>query len=184
MKITILNGNPNGMNKDFDQFLAKLSVFLEKEHHAVTNLELRSMDIKYCRGCWGCWVKTPGKCVFSDDSYTVCDETINADLVLFASPLIMGFASAVLKKTMDKLIPLAHPYIELVEKECHHRKRYDKYPLLGLVLERGGGHTDDEDIEITTDIFRRFALNFRSSLALVTFTDIPVQEVTDEINAI
>jgi multimeric flavodoxin WrbA len=183
MKITILNGNPDGKNKDFDQFLAKLSIFLEKEHHSVKNMELRSMDIKYCTGCWGCWVKTPGKCLFPDDSHAVCDETINSDLVLFASPMVMGFASAVLKKTMDKLIPLVHPYIEIVQKECHHRKRYDKYPLFGLVLDKSE-HTDDEDIAVTMDIFRRCTLNLRSSLAFVVFTDKPVQEVTDEINAI
>lgn len=181
MKITILNGNPDGRNKDFDLFIEKLCIFLEKERHKVKHLKLRGMDIKYCTGCWGCWVKTPGECLFPDDSRTVCEESINSDLVLFASPIIMGFTSALLKKTMDKMIPLVHPYIELVQKECHHKVRYDKYPRLGLLFEKTG-QTDDEDIAITVSLFERLSLNFKSQLSLVWDTAKPVQEFIDEIN--
>jgi multimeric flavodoxin WrbA len=183
MKITILNGNPDGKNNHFDQFLEKLFVSLEKENHTVWKLELRNMDINYCTGCWGCWVKTPGKCVIHDDSDIVCDKAIYSDLVIFASPLIMGFISAVLKKTMDRLIPLLHPYIEFVEKECHHRKRYDKYPVLGLILDKNHKNLH-QDITITTDIFKRFSLNFRSKLQFTGFAGNPLQEVIDEINHI
>lgn len=185
MKITILNGNPDARYKNFEQFLEKLSIFLEKDRHSVTQLKLRNMDIKYCIGCWGCWVKTPGECLISDDSETVRRESINSDLVVFASPIFMGFTSAVLKKTMDRMIPLVHPYIEFVEKECHHRKRYNKYPALGLILDKTADpNTDDGDITITRDIFERFSLNFRSKLHFVTFGDTPVEEVINEINHI
>jgi len=180
MKITILNGNPDGRNTDFDLFIEKLSIFLDKEQKKVRHLKLRGMDIKYCNGCWGCWVKTPGECQFPDDSKTVCEEVINSDLVLFASPMIMGFTSALLKKTMDKLIPLLHPYIEFVRKECHHRKRYDKYPKIGLLLDKTGA--DEEDVAITVSIFERFALNFKNRLNFVEYTTHPVQEVMNEIN--
>jgi multimeric flavodoxin WrbA len=183
MKIIILNGNPDGKNKPFDRFLEKLGVVLEKENHTVKILELRNMDINYCTGCWGCWVKTPGQCVIHDDSNIVCDETINSDLVIFASPLIMGFISATLKKTMDRMISLLHPYIEFVEKECHHCKRYDKYPLLGLILDENHENFH-QDITITIDIFKRFSLNFRSKLQFTGFAANPVQEVINEINHI
>ena len=182
MKITILNGNPDGKNNPFDQFLERLGVTLEKENYRVKRLELRDLDILYCTGCWGCWVKTPGQCVIHDDAHRVCAEIINSDLVIFASPLIMGFISATLKKTMDRLIPLLHPYIVFVEKECHHRKRYDKYPLVGLILDRN--QETPQDITITTDIFKRFSLNFRSKLQFTGFAANPLQEVIDEINHI
>jgi multimeric flavodoxin WrbA len=183
MRITILNGNPDGRNKDFDLFIEKLSIFLEKEQHKVKHLKLRGMDIKPCTGCWGCWVRTPGECLTPDDSRVVCDESINCDLLLFASPIIMGFVSAVLKKAMEKMIPLIHPYIELVHKECHHRRRYDKYPRLGLLLDKTD-QADDEDIAITVSIFERVSLNFKSQLSFVGDTTKPIQEVIDEINTI
>jgi hypothetical protein len=81
------------------------------------------------------------------------------------------------------MISLLHPYIEFVEKECHHHKRYDKYPLLGLILDKN--HKDlHQDITITIDIFKRFSLNFRSKLQFTGFTVNPVQEVINEINNI
>lgn len=186
MRITLLNGTPaDARYKNFELFLEKLAIYLDKDRHTVTNLKLRNMDIKYCTGCFGCWVKTPGECLTADDSRTVRRESVNCDLLVFASPIIMGFTSAILKKTMDKMIPLVHPYIEIVEKECHHRKRYDKYPPLGLILDRPvDNRTDDEDIAITRKIFERLSLNFRSTLQFVAFDHTPMEEVINEINHI
>ena len=183
MRITILNGNPDGRNKDFDLYIEKLCIFLEKEQHKVKHLKLRGMDIKQCTGCWGCWVKTPGECLIRDDARIVCDESINSDLLLFASPIIMGFVSAILKRTMEKMIPLILPYLELVQKECHHKSRYEKYPLLGVLLDKAG-QADDEDVAITVSMFERLSINFKSQLSLVGDTAKPIQEVIDEINNI
>jgi len=114
MKITILNGNPDVNNAKFDNYLKNLSDLLESSNHTVTILKLREWDIKYCTGCFGCWVKTPGECVVPDDTRDIRREYIHSDFVLFASPVIMGFTSALLKKAHDKRIPLLHPYFELV----------------------------------------------------------------------
>jgi multimeric flavodoxin WrbA len=183
MKITILNGNPNAGNVKFDNYLKSLSDLLESNKHTVTILQLREMDIRYCIGCWGCWVKTPGECIVTDGSGDICREYINSDLVLFASPVIMGFTSALLKKAHDKLIPLIHPYFEIVQNETHHLARYDKYPLMGLLLEKGKD-TDGEDIEIISDIYRRDAINFKTSFCFTKLTDDSVEELANEINCI
>ncbi len=63
MKVTILNGNPDASNTLFDDYLKKLSDALSSDSNEVTIFTLRDRDLKYCRGCWGCWVKTPGECV-------------------------------------------------------------------------------------------------------------------------
>ncbi len=184
MKITILNGNPDPDNQKFDDYLNNLVKLLELSDNSVAHFKLREMKIRHCRGCFGCWLKTPGRCIYKDDSHAICREVINSDFVLFAAPLVMGFPSAVLKTARDKLIPLLLPYVELVDnKECHHEKRYDKYPLIGQLIEKED-HTDSEDIEIVSDIFVRFAIDFKTHSRFVMQTDIPVQEVSDEINRI
>jgi len=185
MKITILNGNSDPDNQKFDDYLSNLAKLLKLSDNSVVHFKLREMKIRHCRGCFGCWVKTPGQCIYKDDSHDICREYINSDFILFASPLVMGFTSAVLKIAMDKLIPVLHPYIELVDnKECHHEKRYDKeYPLIGLLIE-SEDDTDSEDIEIVSDIYVRFAIDFKTSLRFVKQTDILVQEVSNEINRI
>ena len=183
MKITILNGNPNADNGQFDNHLRELSDRIEQDKHTVTTMQLRDMDIRYCVGCFGCWVKTPGECVTRDDSHDICCEYINSDLVIFASPIIMGFTSALLKKVYDKLISLVLPYFELVQNEVHHVARYDKYPLMGLLLEKDHD-TDEEDIKIISDIYKRSAINLKSSFCFTGFIDDPVEKTANEINSI
>jgi len=183
MKITILNGNPNTDNVKFDNYVKELSGLLESARHIVTVLQLGEMDVRYCIGCFDCWVKTPGECKVADGSRDICREYIDSDFVLFASPVIMGFTSALLKKAHDKLIPLLLPYLELVQNECHHVSRYQKYPLMGLLLEKGKD-TDEEDVKIISDIYMRDAINFKTSFCFTRLTDDPAEAVANEINRI
>jgi multimeric flavodoxin WrbA len=183
VKITILNGNPDADNVQFDSYLKKLSDLLESNKHTVTILKLRDTDVRYCIGCLNCWLKAPGECFAADGSSDICREYINSDLVLFASPVIMGFTSAVLKKAHEKLLPLIHPYFEFVQGEVHHLARYDKYPLMALLLEKGKD-TDEEDIEIISDIYRRDTINLKTSFSFTRLTSDPVEKVASEISRI
>jgi len=183
MKICIIEGHPLTEIGSYHQYLTELEKKLVEGGHSVKVLTIREMDIRFCTGCWTCWWETPGECVFNDESYTVCREYINSDFVLFASPLIMGFISALMKKVQDKLIPLVHPYITFIGGECHHEKRYDSYPKVGLLLHRDPTE-DDEDIKITVDMFKRFALNLRSDFAFYALTTQTTKEVNDAINHI
>lgn len=183
MKTTILNGNPNPGNTAFDGYLGNLKVDMESRGHLVVVCTLRELEIKHCIGCFGCWVKTPGECFVKDDSATIRKEYINSDLVLFASPVIMGFTSALLKKVHEKFLPLIHPYFELVNGEVHHLPRYDKYPLMALLLEKGAD-CDQDDIDIITDIYRRDAINLKTNFSFMGLTSQSVQEVANEIDHI
>lgn len=176
MRVTILNGNGNPQNRGFDEYVARLSATLLAEQHTVTALTLREMDIKFCTGCFGCWVKTPGQCVVKDASHDVCRAVINSDFLLWAAPLRMGFPDATLKKMMDKSIPLIHPYFVVDHGEAHHRPRYDHYPRIGLLLEKEAD-TDAEDLRIVSDILSRTALNMKSRLEFAFTTETPVDEV-------
>jgi multimeric flavodoxin WrbA len=184
MNITILNGNPEIEDSGFDVYLVRVKTGLESLSHKVTILKLRDMDIRYCIGCFSCWVKTPGECSnAADDTRVVRREYINSDLVIFASPVIMGFTSALLKKAHDKLIPLLTPYIRLYEGETHHVARYDKYPLIALLLQPDST-TDTEDIDIISEIYRRDAINFKTSIVFTHTTESPVEEIADAVAGI
>jgi multimeric flavodoxin WrbA len=180
MQVTILNGNADAQNEAFENKLSRLADALTTDRHLVTTLTLREMEIKQCVGCWGCWVKTPGECVIADDSHQVCRAVINADFVLFASPMVMGFPSALLKRTMDRLIPLVHPYIVVDQGEAHHVARYENYPRVGLLLEKSDG-VDEQDIQITSEVFSRTALNLKTRLAFTKLTTDSVETVAQAI---
>jgi len=179
MKITILNGNPEPTR--FDAYLAELSTLLQAEGHSLIRFDLRELSLRYCIGCWGCWVKTPGQCANGDAAALAMDRAvINADFVLWAAPLKMGFPSSLLKMALDKHLPLIHPYTLVDHGEAHHRKRYAQYPRVGLLLEKEAG-TDVRDLQIVSDIFCRAALNFKTRLEFSLTSDTPVEQLARRI---
>jgi len=182
MKITILNGEPD-VTAAFHAYVHDVAGRLTASGNEVRTLDLRDLDLRGCTGCWGCWVKTPGECVKRDDSALVCREAIDSDLVVLASPLVMGFTTALLKRAADQMIPLVHPYLVIEGGEMHHRARYERYPLMALLLS-AADDTDAEDLEITERMWSRMARNMKSRLVFTAVTDRAAEEVADELTAV
>ena len=180
MNITIINGNPE--SSSFDRYLTELKDQLENNGNQVTLLNLREITLRYCVGCFGCWVKTPGECSNKDEAGQIHRAVIHSDFTLWAAPLRMGFPSALLKKALDKSIPLIHPYFVVDRGEAHHRPRYDHYPRVGLLMEPESD-TDDQDLEIVANIFSRLAVNMKSELEIALTTDTPTREVAKQISS-
>ena len=183
MKITLINGNPNGGTRSFEEYVEEFIGILHTNGHTVDYYDLKKTDISYCIGCFGCWDKTPGECVINDDSRSIRKSYMNSQLVIFASPVIAGFTSALLKKLQDKLIPVLHPHFVYINKEVHHLARYDEYPLLGVLLENNP-QTDDKDTNIITSIYERMAINLKTKVAFVKTTNISMERFVNEINSI
>jgi multimeric flavodoxin WrbA len=180
MKITVIDGSLENYSKP--GYTTTLAEELRKKGHVVNLLKANKMNINYCTGCWSCWWKTPGICPQKDDMEIYYKSYLSSDMVLHFSPLDMGFISSLLKTINDRSIPLIHPYITLVNGECHHKKRYSKYPTLGLIVD--ARNSDREDLEITKDLYTRFALNLKSKLQLFTTTHQTMEELTNAISNI
>jgi len=181
MRIVIVNGEPDAASS-FDGYVRGFSARLAENGNDVRELTLRDMDVHGCTGCFGCWLKTPGECVQHDDGVEICRAVINCDLVVFAAPMVMGYPSALVKRSVERLLPLLHPYIEIEGGEMHHRKRYERYPDLGLIVS-AGSDTDAEDLELTRYLWERLARDFKSRLTLFAVADRSSKEVADELVA-
>ena len=180
MKIVILDGALENTPKNWSAYLSELTATLKENNHQVNHFLLKDGDIHHCAGCFKCWVQTPGVCVFDDDSRKINRAIIQSEFVLFASPLVMGFPSSVLKKKMDRMIPLVHPYSEIVQGELHHIHRYEKYPLFGLLLQPENADSE-KNISIVSQVFARTALNIKSRLAFAVTTEEPAQKTAARI---
>jgi multimeric flavodoxin WrbA len=121
---------------------------------------LHALDISYCRGCFECWVKTPGVCVSTGVGRDIAGAVIRSDLTVFLTPITFGGYSSELKKAVDHLIGLVSPFFMRIGGETHHKPRYAKYPrLLGV----GALPTADEESErIFTTLVERNAINMHS----------------------
>ncbi len=67
----------------------------------VERIRLRDLTIAYCKGCFGCWVKTPGVCPTRDDAGVVTHAFVRSDLAVLVTPVVFGGYSSELKKALD-----------------------------------------------------------------------------------
>jgi multimeric flavodoxin WrbA len=181
MKIAIANGNPDAGNTTFESYLDKLCDLLRSSAHEIQVLRLRDLDIRYCIGCFGCWLKSPGRCVQHDEMEQVIRAYVRSRLFIMASPVTMGFTSSLLKKAHDRILPVLMPYIVFTKGEMHHRKRYRRHPDVGVLVQESAD-TDAEDMEIMRHVYERDMLNIYGRLRFFHPISTPLEEVADEID--
>jgi hypothetical protein len=183
MRVLILNGNPGFKDSGLDAYISDLQNSLKANGNETNEIRLRDHNIKNCFGCFCCWMKTPGECRSNDDQVDLLRQIMASDLILFASPVVMGFVTSLLKKTIDKMLPLVHPYATYRHNETHHCTRYEKRPNFALLLEKTAD-ADAEDIEIISAIIQRASMSFTTNHAFTKTTEAGHQEVADAINTI
>ncbi|MCR4406394.1 MAG: NAD(P)H-dependent oxidoreductase [Anaerolineae bacterium] len=159
MKAVILNGMEAGDNltKSVHDMLFGA---LRARGWEVEPFILHEMEIAFCAGCFGCWVRTPGRCVLQDGGHTVTRAFIQSDLAVFLTPVTFGGYSSQLKKAVDHLLPNILPFFRAVKGETHHQKRYAHYPNL-LVLGTLP-HANDESERIFISLAEHNAINMNS----------------------
>jgi len=133
MKALLLDGSREGDSLTPVAVLGMHSALAGREAD-VELLKLRELAIAPCTGCFGCWTRTPGECVFPDDSRGVLRSYVGSDVVVYATPVTFGGYSSLLKTTLDRIIlPVLDPRFTVVGGEVHHRLRYRRYPkTIGL----------------------------------------------------
>jgi multimeric flavodoxin WrbA len=97
-------------------------------------------------------VKTPGTCLIDDDGRAVAEAVARSHLVVFLTPVTFGGYSSVLKRAVDRLIPLGLPFFRNIGGEIHHPPRY---PRSAAFLAVGVDLTEDEQ---AAEIFRRLVV--------------------------
>jgi multimeric flavodoxin WrbA len=126
----------------------------------VERLRLSDLTIAYCKGCFGCWVKTPGVCPTRDDAGLVTRSFVRSDLAVLVTPIVFGGYSSELKKALDRSAGIVLPFFTRINAEVHHKPRYQRYPaLLAIgVVDR----PDEAEERIFTTLVGRNAINFHA----------------------
>lgn len=147
----------------------------------VNIINTRTLDVKYCKGCFECWTKTPGLCVQIDDMPKILKTIMNSDLTICISDIKVGFISSELKKILDKILPLIHPYYDILHGEVHHMARYDSFPELGLVLIENK-EISDPVFDIIKNWYTRISYNLMTEVKFVIKDDSLLGGLKNEIN--
>lgn len=126
MKIAVLMGSPR--KKDSYQICR----LVEKSFSKPSGVEfeflfLRDFFVEDCRGCDQCFQKGEQFCPCKDELPAIKDALLNADGIIFASPVYACQITGLMKRTLDRLSYL------------FHRQEFVGKPALTVVTTGGGG---------------------------------------------
>ena len=144
--------------------------------HEVETVTLNWENTKPCVGCFGCWLKTPGKCVISNDG---ANETaaahIRSGAIVALTEITFGGFSADIKSYLDRSIQNIAADFEVYKGEMRHKMRYDSFPIWAAV---GYGDVSDAERRTFAELAQRNSLNMRPKdfLALTVNENAPIDE--------
>jgi multimeric flavodoxin WrbA len=138
-KVLVIQGSPRKSGVSKTEILTNAFVKGCKQAGAETEtICLRDKTIKQCQGCFTCWTKTPGKCIFKDDVEAIMTKANAADLVIYASPLYHFGIIALMKKYIERTLLEVMPFLVARDdgKTTHpHRegfKRFQNVVIIGV----------------------------------------------------
>ena len=104
--IVILNGSPR-LNGNTSWLINQLTNTMTKSSaHNVQVLQLHEYQIKPCQACDWCMNEYPLSCILQDDMNSLYPTLLDADTIVFASPIYWFHYSAQLKLVIDRLYAL------------------------------------------------------------------------------
>lgn len=164
MKIAVVNGSPKGRGSNTHIMADAFLRGAQAAGAETVNIFLAEKEIRYCRGCFSCWLKTPGRCIIDDDMKSVLAEAEGTDVLVLASPLYFDTVSGMLKVFMDRLVVKGDPHFgKTANGESRHwQKPEEKTPR--LLMMSNCGFPERSHFQALSLWVRRVALNMQTEL--------------------
>ena len=155
-KIVVFDGGPRNTKFSKTTFMAKhFCRGAESAGAEIEYIKLKDMKINPCTGCFTCWTKTPGECIFKDDMSDLRVKFRKADLIVFASPLYIFSVTGIMKNFLDRIIPNMKPYMIIENGETRHPNRYSEDRQQGFVVFSAAGFPEvDHNFDGLKGMFR------------------------------
>ena len=136
MKVLLLNGSPRQGNTVAALEALKRGLIAEGIND-ITEIDTTNAGVSPCVACDSC--AESGECIFDDDTNEVITEIVNADVVIFATPVYWWGVSAQLKLVIDKMY-------------CQNAKLQESNKKAGALVV-GMAEQDDPQYEIISKQF-------------------------------
>lgn len=165
MSLVILDASEND-NDTVSRISTALQVILEEGRTKFICFKLREMKILPCRSCGACGLKTPGKCVISDEMHDVLKAIAAGSMLVMLTDIKFGGYSSQLKKAVDRFMVLGLPLYVVKQGNLLHPMRYGPIPLVVAGVSPENRQGQEESFKL---LVARNALNMHSpySKALV-----------------
>ncbi|MBQ8136095.1 MAG: flavodoxin family protein, partial [Clostridia bacterium] len=109
-EIVILNGSPRGAKSNTLMVSRALTDGIRQITPGESRvIDIRELNILPCRGCFGCWTASSGRCVIDDDMKQVMDAVYAAKTVIVSFPVYFYGLPGPVKTALDRMLPVMYP---------------------------------------------------------------------------
>ena len=158
MHVMAINGSPRKEKSSTSHILAPLLEGMRAAGATTELVHLGHLQINHCLGCFLCWVKTPGKCVQKDDMAAVLERFVQADLLVFGTPLYHYNVSGLMKNFIDRTLPTHEPWLVADRNHPERSAHPARYPKdRGLLLVTPCGFPEFDHFAPLVQYFQFFA---------------------------
>ncbi|HVP80991.1 MAG TPA: SCP2 sterol-binding domain-containing protein [Thermodesulfobacteriota bacterium] len=123
-KILAIQGSPRPKASNTEILLQEFLKGAQTQGAETETIYLKEKEIHSCVGCYTCWAKTPGVCVFKDDMPELLEKVKGCDILVYATPLYNFNVTALLKAFQERLLPLLDPHLIKTGEVYRHPQRY------------------------------------------------------------
>ncbi len=115
-KVVVITGSPRKNGNS----IAMIDAFIkaaEKKGHTVIRFDAAMMNVGGCHACETCY-KTGKACSFDDDFNQIAPAVLEADTIVFTTPVYWYSIPAQIKGVIDKMYSLVVGGKDITGKEC------------------------------------------------------------------
>lgn len=164
MRVIVLQASPLMDKGNTSRILTPFLDGLKDEGADVEVFYTEKLNIGRCKGDLGCWVKTPGVCFQSDDMSMLLPRLSRSDVWVFATPVYMDGMTGPLKTLVDRMQPLAEPFMEVFDGHNFHLMR-ETLPHGKIVLVANCGFWEKDNFDPLLAFVKAFSRNVRRDFA-------------------
>lgn len=115
-KIVVITGSPRKNGNSFAMTDAFVKA-AESKGHTITRFDAALKNVGGCHACETCF-QTGKACSFNDDFNTIAPAILEADAVIFTTPVYWYSLPAQIKSVIDKLFSFCVAGKDVAGKEC------------------------------------------------------------------
>jgi multimeric flavodoxin WrbA len=144
-------------------------------------IDLSQKKIKNCVGCFGCWTKTPGKCVIRDDATTIYPLIASSNRVIYISKIKYGSYDTIMKTILERSIPVQQAFIRLHHGESHHIQR-NVVPKQAVIIGYGASSPEEETLFRQLISRNAYNMNFEHTQVHVVLEHLLEETLKSEVS--
>jgi len=146
-KILVLDGSTRKQGNT-SALIQQFSEGAQGNSAVVEHIIAKNLNIKYCNGCLRC--NLIKRCSIRDDDWAeLSQKIIEADILVFASPIYFHYVTAPLKNIIDRFRSFVH--VQITETGLIHTPWTNWNKDFVLLLSMGS--SDDSDAQPVIDLF-------------------------------